>query len=151
MTFGVEIKISDLSGQQPSISVGVKRADLDLQKLFPLIPQKLLKEEDRDRLIEAGLSGHLMVMGGAWAGKWSDLTSLPSAGAGLFLDAYLDRCSGFIPGLGIPLTNATGRIRISNDELLFKGISLTLGTSPIVLNGFIADLGGAPGVTCSSP
>lgn len=144
MTFGVEIKISELSSQQPSISVGVKRADLDLQKLFPLIPQKLLKEEDREHLIEAGLSGHLMILGGAWAGKFSDLTSLQSAGAGLFLDAYLDRCSGFIPGLGIPLTNATGRIRISNDELLFKGISLTLGTSPIVLNGFIADLRGSP-------
>ncbi len=144
MSFGVEVQISNLSSEQPGVSVSVKKADLDLQKLFPFIPQKLLKEEDRDRLLEAGLSGHLRILGGAWTGKVSDLTNLQSAGTALLLDAYADRISGFIPGFGLPVTNATGRIRISNDELLFKGISLTLGTSPIVLNGFVGDLSGSP-------
>ncbi|MBI5252269.1 MAG: hypothetical protein HY912_22470, partial [Desulfomonile tiedjei] len=143
MSFGVEIKISELSSQQPGVSVSVKKADLDLQKLFPFIPQKLLKDEDRERLIEAGLSGHLMIIGGAWAGKLSDLYNLQGAGSALLLDAYADRISGFIPGFGLPVTDATGRIRISNDEILFKGISLTLGSSPIVLNGFIGDLSGS--------
>lgn len=140
MSLSVEIKISELSSERPVVSVSVKKADLDLQKLFPFIPQKLLNEEDRDRLIEAGLSGHLRILGGAWEGRLADLTNLQSAGTALLLDAYADRISGFIPGFGLPLTNATGRIRLSNDEILFNGISLTLGTSPIVLNGFIAEL-----------
>jgi hypothetical protein len=144
LNVGVEIKIGGLSSEQPSISVSLKKADLDLQKLFPFIPQGLLQEEDRERLKEAGLSGHLAVLGGAWSGRLSDLFDWHAIEGGLLLDAYMDNVSGFVPGLGLPLSSATGRIKISNDEMRFEGISLILGTSPIVLNGFVTDLRGSP-------
>jgi hypothetical protein len=144
MNVGVEIKIGDLSSEKPSISISLKKADLDLHKLFPFLPQGLLQEEDRNRLKEAGLSGHLAVLGGAWSGRLSDLFDWRAIEGGLLLDAYMDKISGFVPGLSLPLSDATGRIKISNDEMRFEGISLTLGTSPIVLNGFVTDLRASP-------
>jgi hypothetical protein len=128
----------------PNLALNLNNADLDLEKLFPIIPLNLLKADDRDRLIDAGLRGRVLITGGAWSGPIQDLLSKRAGGALVFIDAYLDRISGFIPGAALPLTDATGRLRLSSEELLFKGISFTLGNSPIVLNGWVTDLKGDP-------
>ncbi len=128
----------------PGLAINLNNADLDLKKIFPIIPINLLRAEDRERLIDAGLKGRVLITGGSWSGPLQDLFN-KRAGRGLvFIDAYLDRIAGFIPGAALPLTEATGRIRLSSEELLFKGISFTLGNSPIVLNGWVTDLKGSP-------
>ena len=103
-----------------------------------------MRNEDRERLMEAGLNGHLVVTGGAWNGKVSDLLKEQNWQGTLLLDAYLDKISGFIPGFGLPVRDATGRIRFNSNEMQFKGISLTLGSFPIVLNGLITNLKSSP-------
>jgi len=142
--FALETKIDGLSQPDPTVSITLGRADLDLGKVFPFIPLKLLRKEDREKLRQAGLRGHVQITGGSWSGKLSDLQSMIPFQGRILLDAILDRVSGFIPGFGLPVTDATGQIRISSEEVLFKGISLTLGSSPIVLNGWITGLTTAP-------
>jgi hypothetical protein len=144
LSLSADATISGLSAADPTIAVDLKKADLDLHKFFPLIPLNLLRNEDRKRLIEAGLSGHFLVTGGAWNGRVSDIFREQNWLRALVLDAYLDKVSGFIPGFGLPVRDATGRIRFNSDEMLFKGISLTVGSSPIVLNGWIANLKTSP-------
>ena len=144
LSLSARATISGLSATDPTLALDLKKADLDLHKFFPLIPLNLMRNEDRERLIEAGLNGHLLVNGGAWNGKASELLREQNWQGTLVLDAYLDKVSGFIPGFGLPVQDATGRIRLSSDEMLFKGISLTIGSSPIVLNGWITNLRTSP-------
>lgn len=144
LSLSAQATISGLSATDPTLALDLKKADVDLHKFFPLIPLNLMRNEDRERLIEAGLNGHLLVTSGAWNGKVSDLLREQNWQGTLVLDAYLDKVSGFIPGLGLPVRDATGRIRLNSDEMLFKGISLTIGTSPIVLNGSITNLRTTP-------
>lgn len=126
------------------LTVNINRADLDLRKLFPIVPLNLFESQDRDKITAAGLKGRLLITGGAWSGSMDGITGSKLAQGLVYIDAQLDRVAGFIPGFGIPLTEATGRIRLGADEALFKGISFTIGNSPIVLNGWITNLKGAP-------
>ncbi|MGO9569019.1 MAG: AsmA-like C-terminal region-containing protein [Desulfomonilaceae bacterium] len=144
LSLSTRATISGLSAPDATLALDLKKADLDLHKFFPLIPLNLIRNEDRERLVEAGLKGHILVTGGAWNGKVSDLLRTQDWQGTLLLDAYLDKVSGFIPGFGLPVRDATGRIRLNSDEMLFKGISLTVGSSPIVLNGWITNLQTSP-------
>lgn len=144
-----ELKVRGLWSDEPTLTVVVHNAELRLEKLFPLIPMKLLREEDRRRLMKAGLTGHVMVTGAAWSGKVPDIRSDAAQNAlqgELVLDAVLEKVSGFVPGYGLQVKNASGRIRLNPEEILFQEISLTLGTSPIVLNGAVSNLRTAPQV-----
>jgi hypothetical protein len=127
-----------------SVEITIRDADLDLQKIFPLIPFKLMKNDDRERFVEAGLKGHLLIAAATWKGPISDLLDGKMPPGAFFIDAYLEKVSGFIPAVGLPVTNATGSVRSSADEMIFKGISLTLGSSPLVLNGWVSDVGSSP-------
>ena len=144
LSLSAQATIGGLSATDPALTLDLKKADFDLHKFFPLIPLNLMRNEDRERLMEAGLNGHLVVTGGAWNGKVSDLLKEQNWQGTLLLDAYLDKISGFIPGFGLPVRDATGRIRFNSNEMQFKGISLTLGSSPIVLNGLITNLKSSP-------
>jgi len=142
--FGAEIKIKNFLARDRQVEISVKNADVDLKKFFPLLPLKLMKNEDRDRLIEAGLNGHILITGASWVGKPFDVFQGKGGLGRLFVDAYLDKVSGFIPGAALPVKNATGRVRLSANEMVFKGISVTIGSSPIVINGWFSDLQTAP-------
>ncbi len=123
--------IGGLSTTDPALGIALRKADLDLQKFFPFIPLNLMRKEDRERLVAAGLKGHLLVTGGAWTGRVSDLFRERNWGGSLTVDAYLDNISGFVPVIGVPVWGATGRMRLNANEMLFKGVSLTVGSSPI--------------------
>jgi len=144
ISISLQARVKGIGTADPTLSLSLRKADMDLQRVFPFIPLNLLAEEDRRHLAEAGLRGHIVITGGAWNGQISDLPRGLSPHGTLVLDALVDRVSGFLPGFGVPLTDATGQIRLSSDELLFKGISVTVGTSPIVLNGWITNLKSAP-------
>jgi len=144
VSLSLEAQVANVSSSDATLTLALHNADFDLQKAFPLMPLSLLAKEDREHLTEAGLKGHIHLTGGSWTGKISDLPwGIVSRGT-LVVDALADRVSGFVPGFGVPLTDATGQIRISADEMLFKGISVTIGTSPIVLNGWLTNLRTSP-------
>lgn len=143
LTLAVEAKVTDLTSPDAMLTVALRKADLDLRSFFPLIPLNLFRAEDRDRLKDAGLTGHIALTGGQWSGKLADFLEKWSQGT-IVLDALLDKVSGFIPGVGLRVVNATGQVRYSADEVLFKSVSLTVGSSPIVLNGWIQDLQAKP-------
>ncbi len=144
ITCSAEARIDELGAPDPTLAIALKQAELDLRKVFPFIPLGLLRKEDRERLLQAGLKGRIHITGGAWSGKLSDLPAGLIPNGTIILDAILDKVSGFIPGVGLPVSDATGQIRVSADEMLFKGITVTLGSSPIVVNGWITALRTAP-------
>ena len=142
--FGAEIKINNFSSRDRQVEISLKNGDVDFKRFFPLLPLKLMKNEDRERLTEAGLNGHILIMGASWMGKPFEVFHEKKGLGRLFVDAYLDQVSGFIPGAALPVKNATGRVRLSANEMIFKGISVTIGSSPIVINGWLSDLQTAP-------
>ncbi len=142
--FGAEINIRKFGSREPQVEISLRNADVDLKRFFPLLPFKIMQREDRERLIKAGLNGHILVTGAKWIGRPADIFNGKIGTGKLFMDAYLDKVSGFVPGVRLPVTNATGRVRLSSNEMIFKGISLTVGNSPIVLNGWISELQTSP-------
>jgi hypothetical protein len=144
MSISMEARAGKILTPDATLTLAVRNAALDLEKIFPLIPLSMVNSEDRKRLAEAGLKGKILIEGGAWNGKVSDLSAGAALQGTLALEADLDQVSGFIPRLGLPVSDATGRIHLVSDEIQFKGIGLTLGSSPIVLNGWIRDLKKSP-------
>ena len=139
-----EARLDGISGNDASLTIALRNTDIDLEKSFPLIPLNLLKKEERDRLERAGLRGRMRITGGAWTGKIADLARGPSLRGTVALEAVLEKVSGFVPGLALLVENATGTVQMNSEKMLFRGISLTVGSSPIVLNGFITNLKKTP-------
>jgi hypothetical protein len=147
-----EVRLGRLFTEDANLNIAVRNAEMDLEKLFALIPLNLFGQEDRERLAGSGLKGKIQIEGAAWNGRISHIltpaTRLnPDALNDLVINAYLEKVSGFIPGLGLPIKNASGKIRINSDEMLFNEISLALGSSLIVLNGFVRDLRNSPEIS----
>lgn len=144
MSISGEARLGRVSRKDADLTIALKSSDIDLKKIFPLLPLNLLEQEDRNRLVRAGLKGHVRVTGGAWTGKISELARRPSLRGTVALEGVLDGVSGFVPGIGLPVESANGTVHMNSDKMLFKGISLTIGSSPIVLNGSITNLKAAP-------
>ncbi|MEJ2718571.1 MAG: DUF3971 domain-containing protein, partial [Deltaproteobacteria bacterium] len=144
MNLSVEARADKLFTDRATLTVTVKKAVLDLAGLFPLIPIKLLKAEDRERLLGAGLKGRILITGATWRGKLSRVLTEGTWPGTLVINAFLEKVSAFLPGLGLPIQNASGRVRLSSDEMLFDTINLTLGKSPLRLHGFVTDLKSDP-------
>ena len=139
-----EARLGGIFTKDATLTIALRNADIDLKRIFPLVPLNLLEPEERNRLVRAGLKGRVRVTGGAWSGKIREFLRKPSLRGTVALEAVLDGVSGFVPGLGLPVENADGTVHMNADEILFKGISLTIGSSPIVLNGSIVNLKAKP-------
>ncbi len=146
ITMSLSVAIKEFSGSDPQLQIEIPRADIELDRLFPLLPLKLLSNEDREHLVRAGLQGHAVIQGLSWSGPYSELNLKSSLLGRLKLLGNLDKVSGFLPGVGLPITNATGEIKLGEDDVYFKGISFALGNSPIVLNGGISQVRSSPNI-----
>lgn len=133
----LSISVADLNELNPKLRVDVSSADIGLERVFPLLPLKLLSKSDQEHLSKAGLKGRVVLQNLSWAGTLSELNTRSHVPKRLQFSASMDKVSGFLPGLGLPISNATGAITLGADDVHFKGISFTLGNSPIVLNGSI--------------
>ncbi len=140
----IEAKTEAVRSSDPLVVVAVRQAQLDLEKLFPLIPLKLFSPEDRQRLLATGAAGRISVTGGLWSGRISDLQDARKWQKSLVLDVFLEGVSGFVPRLALRVGHAKGRIRLTSDEAGCEKVSLTLGNAPIVANGWVRDLQGSP-------
>lgn len=140
----LKAELSHIRKDEVAASVTVTAANIDLNKISPYAPIKLLKQEDREKLAQAGLHGRILIRGGAWSGRIKGLQDKLRFKGALALAAVMDNVSGFAPGLGVPIKNASGGIDLNADEAKFTDVRLTLGNSPIVVNGWIDDLRGKP-------
>lgn len=146
ITASLTFSVHGLSEPDPRLTVDVSRADIELDRMFPLLPLKLLSSRDQEHLSKAGMKGHVVIKELSWAGSVSQLNTRTHMVGRLQLAANMDKVSGFLPGFGLPISNATGEIKLGADDVHFKGISLTLGNSPIVLNGSIYRVQSAPNI-----
>jgi hypothetical protein len=146
LNMSAKADIRQWSSNQPAVSVHIKAAAVELEKVFPYLPLNLIQTKDRKKLLKAGLTGRLTVTNGSWSGKLSDLPNGNIIEGVTSLDIFLENVSGFLPGLDLPLKDASGKLRMNANEILFKRVDLVLATSPIVLNGSIRDLKTTPRV-----
>ncbi|MCA1959989.1 MAG: hypothetical protein LDL33_04255 [Desulfomonile sp.] len=135
---------ADFDSASAKVAVRVKHAELDLDRVFPLVPVHLLNAEDRSRLTAAGLKGRVVVTDASWSGAVSDLVAGRPRWRTLTVNAFLKDVSAFVPGFGLPVRNASGRMQLNADEMRFQDTHLVLGGSPIALNGSVTHLRGAP-------
>lgn len=140
LTISGAARLGKISSSDPTVALAVRSADIDLEKIAPFLPVSLVNRQDRGHLADADLHGHVKITRAAWTGTLFEMTRGFNLRGILVLDAVLDKVSGFFPGIGLPVTRASGGLRLSSDRLIFEGISLFLGNSPIVLNGSITDL-----------
>jgi len=140
----ISLELSQLNGQDPFVNFMARKVEFQLESLLPYMPLKLFSKEDRDHIFKSGLKGKGTIKEAIWSGHLSEIRER-SSGFGRFgFVGNFDKISGFIPGIGLPISNATGEVRIGEKGISFRGISFTLGNSPIVLNGGISDLKKSP-------
>ena len=97
MTVSAESTLRDLNGNGASLELAVRKGDFDLAKFLPLVPLNLMNSEDRARFEDAGLNGRVVITGGNWYGKVSDIMIDPWRRGTLAVDAYLDKGFGVYP------------------------------------------------------
>jgi len=143
LNLSLEVRVPDFLGDHPRPTVTFKAIDLDLGRFGHLVPLGLLKPEDRKSYLEAGVRGRVMTKG-TWSGTFEDLRNGDFIQGIQSVEAFLENVSGFVPGLSVPLKDAFGRLRMDSHEASFEGFRLTLGNSPIQLNGSVRNLGATP-------
>ena len=144
LNLSAKADIQQWSGKQPIASINIKAAAVELEKVFPYLPLNLLKPMDRNKLLKAGLTGRLTITNGSWSGKLNQLISGKITEGITGLDIFLENVSGFLPGPNLPIKDASGKLRMNANEILFQKVDLILATSPIVLNGSIHNLKTTP-------
>jgi hypothetical protein len=136
--------IKEWSGENPVATLYVKAASLQLEKVYPYTPLNLLKSSDQEKLLKAGLKGRLTVSNGSWSGPISDLLAGNIIPGVTSLNVFMESVSGFIPGLKLPIRDASGKLSVTAEEVRFERVDLKLASSPIVLNGSIRNLSVTP-------
>lgn len=140
MRVAADLAADRILSTDPVIALTVTNAELNLEKLFPIIPLNLIGPEDRRHLARAGLKGRIELTDAKWSGRASHLTEGEFPLEKLVLSAHLKDVSGFVPKAGLQISEASGAVRISENLLSFKDFSLVLGGSPIELRGSVSAL-----------
>ncbi len=146
LSLSARVTSEDIFAKDPELDVSVGPAQLDLHRVFPLLPLNLLEEGDRKSLLEAGLKGQIRISEGSWKGHPRDPARVGAGPFRLRVSAELDRVAGYVPWVGSRLENASGRVKVGPDEIVFDNIHLTLGKSPVEVNGTLTRLQSAPQV-----
>ena len=140
----VETNFHNLGSENAHVAVSVRKADINLDEAIRVAPLKLLDPLDQERILNAGIKGKIRILSASWNhGLKSQKKSQPFW-TNLVVDASLSRVTALIPGFEIPFENTSGSFRLNSNEALFKGINVTIGSSPIVMNGWLSNLATKP-------
>ncbi|MCX5872452.1 MAG: AsmA-like C-terminal domain-containing protein [Deltaproteobacteria bacterium] len=136
----LEIQVKNRRNPNPTVEISVQRAEIDLERISAFLPLSLFHASERDRIKQVDLKGNLQITNSFWSNNLSALLEGDFRSSEMALDVALNRVSGFIPGFSTPIREASGFVRLNSTEALFKGITLSLGSSPVVINGWISNL-----------
>jgi hypothetical protein len=140
----LKIVVKNFLDIDPYMEMTIERADIDLEKISVFLPTSLFLASEKERLKQADLKGHIQIANSYWAIRLNSILQGDLTDSKIAIDAVLERVSGFFPGFSIPIKDASGFVRLNNKEALFKGINLSLGNSPVVINGWISDFKNDP-------
>ena len=140
----LKIVIRDRLNSNPYMEMTIRRAEIDLEKIAVFLPASIFRASEQDRLKQADLKGRIQIANSYWGISFNSILQGDLNNSEIAFDAVLDRVSGFFPGFSIPIKEASGFVRLNNKEALFKGINLSLGNSPVVVNGWISDFKNDP-------
>lgn len=140
----IETHLAHLGSGNASVTINVRKADLNLDEVVKIAPLKLLNPADRERVLKAGLRGKIKILSASWNYRLDAKQRPKHFWSDVVLDASFNQVTAFVPGLDTPIENTSGALRFNSDEVLFKGINVTIGSSPIVMNGWINNLSTKP-------
>ncbi len=142
----LKIQVKDRQKANSTLAVTISRAEIDLKRISDFLPLSLFPVSERDHIKKAELKGHVQIVNSFWSNDLDSFRKGNFQNANMGFDIVLGNVSGFVPGCSSPISEATGFVRLNTTEVLFKGINLSLGNSPVVINGWISNLKTKPTV-----
>ncbi|MGC8603411.1 MAG: DUF3971 domain-containing protein, partial [Desulfomonilaceae bacterium] len=136
----LKIQLKNRFRSNATLEILVSKAEVDIKRASDFLPVSLFQVSERDRLKKADLKGHLQIVNSFWINSLQAVRDGNYRNADMGLDVVLSNVSGIIPGYPLPIKEASGFIRLNTSEILFKGITLSIGNSPVVINGWISNL-----------
>ncbi len=136
----LKIQIKDRLKSSSTLNISIPRAEIDLKRMSDFLPLSLFPVSERDHVKQADLKGHVQIVNSFWSNSLDSFRKGNLRNANMGIDIILSNVSGFIPGCSSPISEASGFVRLNTTEVLFKGINLSLGNSPVVINGWISNL-----------
>ncbi len=140
----LDADLSDIGSEKAIARVNVRKADINLDEAIRVAPIKLLSTVDQERILKAGIKGKIRILSASWNYRFEAKDKPKSLLSDLVIDAALNQVTAFIPFLELPIENTSGSFRLNANEALFKGINITIGSSPIVINGWLSHLSTKP-------
>lgn len=140
----IETNFQNLGSEKAQIAINVRKADINLDEAIRIAPLKLLAQLDQERILKAGIKGRIKILSAKWSHTLNSPNKQQPFWTNLVVDATMSRVTALIPGFEIPFENTSGSFRLNSNEALFKGINVTIGTSPIVMNGWLSNLSTRP-------
>ena len=140
----IETNFQNFGSEKAYIAINVRKAEINLDEAIRIAPLKLLAPLDQERIINAGIKGRIKIHSASWSHTLNSVKKPPPFWTNLVVDASLSRVTALIPGFEIPFENTSGSFRLNSNEALFKGINVTIGSSPIVMNGWLSNLSTKP-------
>ncbi len=140
----VETNFHDLGSENAHVAISVRKAEINLDEAIKVAPLKLLAPLDQERIQNAGIKGKIKILSASWNHRLNSQKKPQPFWTNLVVDASLNRVTALIPGFEIPFENTSGSFRLNSNEALFKGINVTIGSSPIVMNGWLSNLATRP-------
>jgi hypothetical protein len=136
----LKIQIKDRQKANSTLDILIPRAEIDLKRISDFLPLSLFPVSERDRIKRADLKGHVQIVNSFWSNNLDSFRKGNFRNANMGFDIVLSNVSGFVPGCSSLIREASGFVRLNTTEVLFKGINLSLGNSPVVINGWISNL-----------
>lgn len=136
----LKIQIKDRQKANSTLGILISRAEIDLKRISDFLPLSLFPVSERDRIKRADLKGHVQIVNSFWSNNLDSFRKGNFRNANMGFDIVLSNVSGFVPGCSSLIREASGFVRLNTTEVLFKGINLSLGNSPVVINGWISNL-----------
>ncbi|MHB8205661.1 MAG: hypothetical protein ACYDHG_18435, partial [Desulfomonilaceae bacterium] len=136
----LKIQIKDRQKANSTLGILISKAEIDLKRISDFLPLSLFPVSERDSIKGADLKGHVQIVNSFWSNNLDSFRKGNFRNANMGFDIVLSNVSGFVPGCSSLIREASGFVRLNTTEVLFKGINLSLGNSPVVINGWISNL-----------
>ncbi|MGC8657516.1 MAG: AsmA-like C-terminal domain-containing protein [Desulfomonilaceae bacterium] len=142
----LKFRLKDRLSPKSLLETTISRAEIDIQKISAFLPLSLFPAPDRARIKKADLKGHIQIVNSFFSNSLQATQHGDFKNADMNFDVILNGVSGVVPGYPVSIQEASGFMRLNPSEILFKGIRFSLGSSPVIINGWISNLKKAPAV-----
>ncbi len=136
----LKIQLKNRFSPDATLETSISRAEIDIQRISAFLPLSLFPAHEKERIKKTDLKGHLQIVNSFFSNPFEAMRRGDFKNADMSFDVILSGVSGVVPGYPAPIHEASGFMRLNTSEIIFKGIRFSLGSSPVVINGWISNL-----------